>query len=78
VAAAQVNLPEPVYLRVLDPVSGEAVVEGWAVAGEYGIEYGKCAGCGEAVENTCGDVRKFGSASEVASAVRAGMQFRRD
>jgi hypothetical protein len=78
VAAAQASLPEPAYLCVLDPVSGEAVVDGWAMVGEYRIEYGKCAGCGETVERTTGDVREFGSANEVAAAVRAGMQFRRD
>lgn len=78
VEPAEVRLPEPVFLRVLEPDSDKLVVEGWAVRGGFVLEYPACQFCRTKPQPVSGDVTEFGRATAIVQAVRQGLTFLTD
>ena len=74
----KVEIPELVFLRVVEPDTGKLVVEGWALSGDFRMTYAPCPRCGKEQPSMNEDLARFGRASEVARQVKAGMTFHCD
>lgn len=75
---AEVRLPEPVFLRVLEKESDKVVVEGWALRGGFVLEYPACRFCQTRPEPVRGNVAEFGRATDILQALRQGLVFLTD
>jgi hypothetical protein len=73
-----VQVPEPIYLRVLGPDGASCLVDGWAMRGRATVQCAPCPACGKVRPATTEDVAGFGPASEVVAALRQGVQFQLD
>lgn len=74
----KVEVRELTFVRVLEPVSGALVAEGWALDGDYSIDYEDCPECGISQPHIAGGVVEFGRASDVVKAVRLGLSYHWD
>lgn len=73
VEPAEAKLPEPVFLRVLEPDSLRLVVEDWALHGGFKLEYQRCPFCRTLPPPVSGKVTEFGRATGVVQALRQGL-----
>ncbi|MEO0085269.1 MAG: hypothetical protein ABIK37_01420 [candidate division WOR-3 bacterium] len=78
VEPAEVKLPEPVFLRVLEKDSDKLLVEGWALRGGFVLEYPRCQFCRTLPQPVTGELTDIGRATEVLQALRQGLVFLTD
>lgn len=68
-----VAVPGANYLRVLTAGTGRVILEGWAVRGEFGVEFEPCDQCGVLPEPVTGDLAACGRTREVVEAAKHGL-----
>jgi hypothetical protein len=78
VPVREVRAPKLSFLRVLEPEGSELVAEGWALCGDYSIEFAECPDCGATIPAAAGDVTEFGRAPDVVRVVRLGLNYHWD
>jgi len=75
---ARVELPELLYLVIQDDEGKRVILEGWALRGHFGVDFGSCPECDKSRPGVSGDVTTFGRASDVLAAVREGITIAED
>ncbi len=70
---ARVELPEMLYLTVLEDNGDKVILEGWGLRGPYGVTFQSCPECDASRATVSGDVTAFGRASDIVSAVKSGI-----
>ncbi len=75
---ARVELPEMLYLKVLEAHRDEILVEGWALRGSFAATFHPCPECDASRLGVSDDVTIFGRASDIVSAVKAGVTIQED
>jgi hypothetical protein len=75
---ARVELPEMLYLTVQDEKGKKAILEGWALRGNYAVTFYPCTECDTSRLGVSGDVITFGRASDIVAAVKAGITIEQD
>jgi len=75
---ARVELPEMLYLTVQDEKGEKAIVEGWALRGDFAVTFYPCPECDTSRLGVSGDVTTFGRASDIVAAVKAGITIEED
>ena len=75
---AKVELPEMLYLYVQEAKGERAILEGWALRGNFAVTFHPCPECDSSRPSVSGDVTVFGRASKVVAAVRSGVTIQED
>ena len=75
---ARVELPEMLYLKVQEEKGEKAILEGWALRGNFAVTFYPCPECDTSRLGVSGDVTTFGRASDVVAAVKAGITIEED
>ena len=75
---SRVELPELLYLTVREEKGEKAILEGWALRGNYAVTFDPCPECDTPRPGVSGDVTTFGRASEVVAALKAGVTIEED
>jgi hypothetical protein len=75
---ARVELPEMLYLTVQEEKGEKAILEGWALRGNFGVAFHPCPECDTSRPGVSGDVTTFGRASDIVAAVKAGITIEED
>ena len=75
---ATVELPEMLYLTVQGEKGEKAILEGWALRGNYAVTFHPCPECDKSRPGVSGDVTSFGRASDVVAALKAGITIEED
>ena len=75
---ARVELPEMLYLTVQEEKGEKAILEGWALRGNFAVTFHPCPECDTSRLGVSGDVTTFGRASDVVAAVKAGITIEED
>jgi len=75
---ARVELPEMLYLTVREEKGEKAILEGWALRGNFAVTFQSCPECDKSRLGVSGDVTTFGRASEVVAALKAGITIEED
>lgn len=73
VPGGDVKIPGVEFLRILEPDSDRKVIEGWAIRGEYELQYEPCPECGVVPPVETGDLVRFGRASDIVRVAHTGM-----
>lgn len=73
-----VELPELIFLRILNWETDKTLIEGWALCGEYRMRFASCPKCGAEQPVLAEEVCRFGRASEVARLAREGLSVHWD
>jgi hypothetical protein len=75
---ARVELPEMLYLTVQEEKGEKAILEGWALRGNFAVTFHPCPECDTSRLGASGDVTTFGRASDIVAAVKAGITIEED
>ena len=75
---ARVELPEMLYLTVQGEKWEKAILEGWALRGNFAVTFYPCPECDTSRLGVSGDVTTFGRASDIVAAVKAGITIEED
>jgi hypothetical protein len=75
---ARVELPEMLYLTVREEKGEKAILEGWALRGNFAVTFHSCPECDKSRLGVSGDVTTFGRASEVVAALKTGITIEED
>lgn len=75
---ARVELPELLYLQVQESKGEKTILEGWALRGGFAVTFHSCLECDASRPGVSDDVTVFGRASDVVSAVKAGVTIQED
>ena len=75
---ARVELPEMLYLTVQEAEGEKTILEGWGLRGNFGVTFHPCPECDTSRLGVSGEVTTFGRASDVVTAVKAGITIEED
>jgi hypothetical protein len=75
---ARVELPEMLYLTVQEEKGENAILEGWALRGNFAVTFHPCPECDASRPGVSGDVTTFGRASDIVAAVKIGITIEED
>ena len=75
---ARVELPEMLYLMVQEEKGEKAIIEGWALRGNFAVTFHPCPECDKSRLGVSGDVTTFGRATDIVAAVKAGITIEAD
>ena len=75
---ARVELPEMLYLTVQEQKGEKAILEGWALRGNFAVTFHSCPECDTSRLGVSGEVTTFGRASDIVAAVKAGITIEED
>jgi hypothetical protein len=75
---ARVELPEMLYLTVQEEKGEKAILEGWALRGNFAVTFHPCPECDKSRLGVSGDVTTFGRASDIVAAVKVGITIEED
>ncbi len=78
VPAREIELPELIFLRILDWETDKMLVEGWALEGDFRMQFSACPKCGTGQPDISEPVSRLGKASDVVRLVREGLSMHWD
>jgi len=76
--AKTVELPELIFLRILNWETDKMLIEGWALDGDYRVVFGPCPKCTTEQPDLTESVGRLGRASDVAKLAREGLSLHWD
>jgi hypothetical protein len=78
VQARKVELPELLYVNLLEEKTNKPLIDGWGLRGTCSVEFQNCPDCDAEKAGIVVDVASFGTASGVIKDLRTGVSIHED